>query len=183
MADNHNTNEDEDILVTLDLDDGSQVECEILTSAARKCSSSTCSSVCSVCSTCSVCTVCSASAPSPPHPASIRTIVSMTVVLYQCPLIRVPTPLHLLLLHIPIILYDSCLISKPIFLFLRKVLESAALRKCNHIKKTSNRKDCWSFYLSAYSLRLSKTYSLRLCEAYSLRLCEAYSHTYGISAT
>lgn len=31
MADNHNTNEDEDILVTLDLDDGSQVECEILT--------------------------------------------------------------------------------------------------------------------------------------------------------
>ena len=30
MADNHNTNEDEDILVTLDLDDGSQVECEIL---------------------------------------------------------------------------------------------------------------------------------------------------------
>ena len=27
MADNHNTNEDEDILVTLDLDDGSQVEC------------------------------------------------------------------------------------------------------------------------------------------------------------
>ena len=29
MADNHNTNEDEDILVTLDLDDGSQVECEI----------------------------------------------------------------------------------------------------------------------------------------------------------
>ena len=31
MADNHNTNEDEDILVTLDLDDGSQGECEILT--------------------------------------------------------------------------------------------------------------------------------------------------------
>lgn len=33
MADNrpNNTNDDEDIMVTLDLDDGSQVECEILT--------------------------------------------------------------------------------------------------------------------------------------------------------
>ena len=31
MADKHTTNEDADILVTLDLDDGSQVECEILT--------------------------------------------------------------------------------------------------------------------------------------------------------
>lgn len=31
MADNHTNNEDTDILVTLDLDDGSQVECEILT--------------------------------------------------------------------------------------------------------------------------------------------------------
>ncbi|MCI5872167.1 MAG: DUF1292 domain-containing protein [Clostridiales bacterium] len=31
MADNHPNNEDTDILVTLDLDDGSQVECEILT--------------------------------------------------------------------------------------------------------------------------------------------------------
>ncbi|MBO5068756.1 MAG: DUF1292 domain-containing protein [Roseburia sp.] len=31
MADKHTTNDDTDILVTLDLDDGSQVECEILT--------------------------------------------------------------------------------------------------------------------------------------------------------
>lgn len=31
MADNRPTNDDTDILVTLDLDDGSQVECEILT--------------------------------------------------------------------------------------------------------------------------------------------------------
>ncbi len=31
MADNRPLNEDEDIMVTLDLDDGSQVECEILT--------------------------------------------------------------------------------------------------------------------------------------------------------
>lgn len=31
MADNNLNNEDTDILVTLDLDDGSQVECEILT--------------------------------------------------------------------------------------------------------------------------------------------------------
>lgn len=31
MADNRPMNEDEDIMVTLDLDDGSQVECEILT--------------------------------------------------------------------------------------------------------------------------------------------------------
>lgn len=31
MADNNQKNEDTDILVTLDLDDGSEVECEILT--------------------------------------------------------------------------------------------------------------------------------------------------------
>lgn len=31
MADNRPANDDSDILVTLDLDDGSQVECEILT--------------------------------------------------------------------------------------------------------------------------------------------------------
>ena len=31
MADNNQNNEDTDILVTLDLDDGSQAECEILT--------------------------------------------------------------------------------------------------------------------------------------------------------
>lgn len=31
MADNNQKNDDTDILVTLDLDDGSQVECEILT--------------------------------------------------------------------------------------------------------------------------------------------------------
>ena len=31
MADNRPMNEDEDIMVTLDLDDGTQVECEILT--------------------------------------------------------------------------------------------------------------------------------------------------------
>ena len=31
MGDNNQKTEDEDILVTLDLDDGSQVECEILT--------------------------------------------------------------------------------------------------------------------------------------------------------
>lgn len=31
MADNRPSNDDNDILVTLDLDDGSQVECEILT--------------------------------------------------------------------------------------------------------------------------------------------------------
>lgn len=31
MANNRPMNEDEDIMVTLDLDDGSQVECEILT--------------------------------------------------------------------------------------------------------------------------------------------------------
>lgn len=31
MADKHTTNDDTDILVTLDLDDGNQVECEILT--------------------------------------------------------------------------------------------------------------------------------------------------------
>lgn len=31
MADNHTNNDDTDILVTLDLDDGTQVECEILT--------------------------------------------------------------------------------------------------------------------------------------------------------
>jgi hypothetical protein len=31
MADNQQKNDDTDILVTLDLDDGSQVECEILT--------------------------------------------------------------------------------------------------------------------------------------------------------
>lgn len=31
MADNHPNNDDTDILVTLDLDDGSEVECEILT--------------------------------------------------------------------------------------------------------------------------------------------------------
>lgn len=31
MADNTTKNDDTDILVTLDLDDGSQVECEILT--------------------------------------------------------------------------------------------------------------------------------------------------------
>lgn len=31
MADNNQNNEDTDILVTLDLDDGSEVECEILT--------------------------------------------------------------------------------------------------------------------------------------------------------
>lgn len=31
MADNQQNNDDTDILVTLDLDDGSQVECEILT--------------------------------------------------------------------------------------------------------------------------------------------------------
>lgn len=31
MADKHTANEDTDIVVTLDLDDGSQVECEILT--------------------------------------------------------------------------------------------------------------------------------------------------------
>ena len=31
MADKHTTNDDTDILVTSDLDDGSQVECEILT--------------------------------------------------------------------------------------------------------------------------------------------------------
>lgn len=31
MADNRPTNEDEDIMVTLELDDGTQAECEILT--------------------------------------------------------------------------------------------------------------------------------------------------------
>lgn len=31
MADNHQTTDDTDVLVTLDLDDGTQVECEILT--------------------------------------------------------------------------------------------------------------------------------------------------------
>lgn len=31
MGDNNQTNEDEDVLVTLELDDGSHVECEILT--------------------------------------------------------------------------------------------------------------------------------------------------------